>query len=468
MGVDTRPAAIYCRISDDPQGRRLGVDRQEKACRLLAHQRGWSAVEIYVDNDISAFSGVIRPAYRRLLEDLQLGRLCAVVAWDADRLHRSTRELEDFIDLIEQAEIPVLTVTSGFADFDTATGRMQARIKGTVSRYESEHKTERIAAGMASIAEAGRWQGGQRPYGYECARDNYGRPLNDGRLLVVPEEAAVVREAAARVLAGETVYKLALEFNARGLTTTHGARWRSSTLRRILTNATTAGKRSHHGVIVADALWPALIHEADWSALRQMLMPAPGGRGGRSTRSEYLLSRGIAWCGACGERVSGYVNDRRDRRYSCPAGADNVGCGRVSCSAPQTERVVVEALLRRRAGNDSPHGGNVTASGQPTCALDAVADLLVQKRVSAAVWQVMLAGISSIAENRADQSYAAALLSDALVAAFDRLPFDVRRQRILDDVTKVVIHPTKMRGRFDPNRIEIQWATHAEDVPAMS
>jgi DNA invertase Pin-like site-specific DNA recombinase len=200
------PVGIYCRISDDPEARQVGVDRQAQACRRLASQRGWATVELYIDNDISAFTGVSRPAYRRMLDDVRLGRLAAIVTWDADRLHRSTRELEDFIDLIEATSTTVVTVTAGTSDFATASGRMQARIKGTVARYESEHKTERVTAAHASLAEAGRWKGGPRPYGYDVGRDNIGRPLNDGRLIVIDYEATVIREAAAAILAGGTVY----------------------------------------------------------------------------------------------------------------------------------------------------------------------------------------------------------------------------------------------------------------------
>jgi hypothetical protein len=86
---------------------------------------------------------------------------------------------------------------------------MQARIKGTVARYESEHKTERVTAAHASLAEAGRWKGGPRPYGYDVGRDNVGRPLNDGRLIVIEQEATIIREAAGAILAGGTVYACA-------------------------------------------------------------------------------------------------------------------------------------------------------------------------------------------------------------------------------------------------------------------
>jgi site-specific DNA recombinase len=71
MSPVTRRAAIYCRISRDRIGAGLGVERQETECRELAARLGWTVAVVYVDNDISAYSGKARPGYRALLEDLK-------------------------------------------------------------------------------------------------------------------------------------------------------------------------------------------------------------------------------------------------------------------------------------------------------------------------------------------------------------------------------------------------------------
>jgi site-specific DNA recombinase len=92
-------AAISCRISEDKVGAGLGVARQREDCEALTAKRGWDLVGLYVDNDVSAYSGKKRPEYRRLLDDMEAGKVDAVVAWHTDRLHRSPRELEEFIDI---------------------------------------------------------------------------------------------------------------------------------------------------------------------------------------------------------------------------------------------------------------------------------------------------------------------------------------------------------------------------------
>jgi site-specific DNA recombinase len=94
-------AGIYARISSDREGDQLGVRRQVADCEELAERLGWSVVDRYVDNDVSAYRGKPRPEYRRLLEDIGGRQVDAVVVWHADRLHRHPRELEDFFEVVD-------------------------------------------------------------------------------------------------------------------------------------------------------------------------------------------------------------------------------------------------------------------------------------------------------------------------------------------------------------------------------
>src|SRR5918997_560280 len=193
----TTRAAIYCRISKDKVGAGLGVERQQTDCRALAERLGWSVVEVFTDNDLSAYRGKSRPAYRRMLDAIRAGRVDAVIAWHNDRLHRSPRELEEFIGTCEPRSVPTHCVKAGELDLTTASGRMTARITGAVARGEVEHMSERICAQKARATAEGKWTGGGRPFGYS----------RDGMALV-PAEADAVKDGVRRVLAGESVYSI--------------------------------------------------------------------------------------------------------------------------------------------------------------------------------------------------------------------------------------------------------------------
>jgi len=205
-------AAIYCRISDDREGRGLGVARQERECRELAARKGWEVVGVFTDNDISAYARKPRPAYRALLDALR--DLDVVVVFAADRLTRHPAELEELIEQLEAHRVDVAPVTGGERDLTTPDGRLVARIEGAVARRESEAKAARTRSKQRELAEAGRPRGGgARAFGYE----------RNG-IDVAPAEAEIIREAARRVLAGESVRSIVIDLTDRKVPTASGGR----------------------------------------------------------------------------------------------------------------------------------------------------------------------------------------------------------------------------------------------------
>ena len=129
MSSNTR-AAIYARISRDTTGEGLGVERQLADCRKIADQRGWTVVEEYVDNDISAFGGKHRPAYERMLEDISAGQRDAVIVYNTDRLHRKPIELEQFTQVCAVAGVTLLISVTGDIDLGNDDGMFMACLGG--------------------------------------------------------------------------------------------------------------------------------------------------------------------------------------------------------------------------------------------------------------------------------------------------------------------------------------------------
>src|SRR5690349_11257573 len=112
-------AAIYTRISKDMALEGLGVARQLKDCRALAEKYGWTVVEEFEDNDVSASGGKYRQDYERLKALMEAQGVDVVVVYAADRLHRNPRELEDWIDLAARTGINVHSVMSGTIDLSS-------------------------------------------------------------------------------------------------------------------------------------------------------------------------------------------------------------------------------------------------------------------------------------------------------------------------------------------------------------
>src|SRR5215210_4517973 len=119
-------AGLYVRISQDRDGDRLGVDRQQRDCVELAARKGWPVAGIYVDDDVSAYRPGRRPAYRQLLTDVETGVVDAVVVYHLDRLHRHPAELETFFEVCDRGGVRQLASVTGDVDLGTDDGRFLA------------------------------------------------------------------------------------------------------------------------------------------------------------------------------------------------------------------------------------------------------------------------------------------------------------------------------------------------------
>ncbi|MFG2636865.1 recombinase family protein [Streptomyces sp. NPDC048362] len=303
--ADPQLACIYCRMSEDREGGGLGIDRQREDCEKLAQQLGLTIVRVYADNDLSAYSGKPRPDYQRMLDAIRNGTHGAVIAWHTDRLHRSPRELEEYIDVCEPRSVQTRTVKAGALDLTTATGRMIARQLGVQARYEVERMIERQRRARDQKVQRGEWSGGPRPYGWKA----------DG-ITPVPEEIAVIQEVTEAVLAGASIRSLAISLNDRGLLTSTGAQWDGGTLARMLKRPRNAGILQHRGEEAGPAQWDAAVGEPAWRSLRAVL-DDPSRIPTASNVRKYLGS-GLYLCGVCGRHLTSFTHGNgRPMKYAC-------------------------------------------------------------------------------------------------------------------------------------------------------
>lgn len=330
--------AIYARISKDADLRGLGVARQIGDCEGLAGRRGWGDLEQYVDNDVSASSTKPRPEYQRLLADIRAGKVTALAVWDIDRLTRKPAELEEIITLADAYGLQLGSV-GGEVDLGTPQGRLTARIKGAVARHEVEQASRRIRRKVEELAAAGLpFGGGLRPFGYTVSR-----------LEVVEEEAALIREAAARVLSGDTVRSVVRDWNRRGIVTVTGKAWSHQSLKNVLKAPRTAGLVEHKGAVVGPAKWPAILDMETHEALRYLLLDPTRDPNGDAEipRVRRWWWSGMVFCQRCDGRMGASGGAARVT-WRCLV--DYGGCGRTSI-----EHKHLEPLLTRMVVSHASH-----------------------------------------------------------------------------------------------------------------
>jgi hypothetical protein len=156
---------------------------------------------------------------------------------------------------------------------------------------------------------------------------------------IVEQEAELLREAAARLLAGEALAHVVDDWHEQGLRPRHAKRWRETALRRMLRNERVIpilGQEVHDGL--------------------ERLFTAPG-RQRLGRRAKHLLS-GILRCGVegCGQPLYAVHVDRTRLVYVCrkTSGGRFNGCGSISISLPRTDAWMVEAFIAAFTASDSP------------------------------------------------------------------------------------------------------------------
>lgn len=467
-----RRAGAYMRISVDREGTLLGVERQLPPIEALLKRLHWDLAESYVDDDVS-ISRVsrrrrkTRDAWDRMLADAAAGTIDAIVALDYTRLMRDPKAPEQLIDFTNAHGIALATA-SGELDLATSSGRLQFRLLGAIAAHEAELSSERQRRRHAQKAENGEDAGGTRAFGRA-----------DDRVSPHSVEAPIVRELAARIIRGEKLYTLAGELNERGILTPKGNRWHPSALKRVLVSPRVIGAREHHGRIVKESAYPALLERENWEALRAILL-APERSIGRP--AEYLLT-GMATHKSteCSATLVGNRHRRGAgepvRMYECKAGTAHRGCGRLSVRAQWLEDLVVDAVLEMLA---TPEWRQAIAEGAPARDDARSRELLRQIRALEAR-QGQLEGLhrDNVLDDTAHAKASAGLdqritilraqrSTDRPTPVIDGLPHDrpgldrwwadpqtsLDRQRALlrEALVRVEVGPGH-RGRLDPGRV---------------
>lgn len=246
-------AVGYVRVSSEDQAREgYSLDAQERAIRAYCEAKGWTLGIIYRDEALSAYRSVRRPQY----EAMMAGKVAwdVLVVWKLNRLHRRMAAFVQDATVLRDAGKELASVTEGI-DTTSAIGKLVYHFLGALSEFESDQTSERVASALDEkfATEDTAWFS-RPPIGYR---------LEGGHLLVVPEEAEIVRSIFARITDGASTAELARELRQGGTRGKDGGRWSQVQVLQVVHNPVYAGyvhrkgllKRNGHEAIIPDELF---------------------------------------------------------------------------------------------------------------------------------------------------------------------------------------------------------------------
>lgn len=346
-------AVLYTRVSKDQTGDGDSVTEQEAEARLACAALGWTVVEVFSDNDVSAsrYARKQREHHPRLLAYLEGQPVDVLALWEVSRADRELGRWVGLLDLCARRRVLIHVVTDERTyDLDIPSDRKALATAGVDSEHESAKTRKRVLRNVAANAAKGRPHG-KLAYGYgrtyETARDA-GRGRVRPKMkeqYVVEEQAAILRELARRALAGESLYAISNDLNDRELSSPGGKAkgWEPTEIRRLLVSPVYIAKRvwrpkAGGDATVIDGVWPAILTEDDHHRL-VALLTAPERKTFTDPAIKHLLS-GLAKCAECGASMREQKN-RSIRGYICKAGS----C--VSVKTQWIEDFVTETVLAR-------------------------------------------------------------------------------------------------------------------------
>jgi len=485
-GYIPQRAILYCRISDardrDGQVTTSGVEDQERRLRLhFESVLGWGILIVLVENDTSAFKRrrvrlpdgrtglrVVRPKYRHALDLLASGEADGFAALDLDRAMRDPRDLEDMIDIVEDTNVLVKSVT-GSLSLDTDAGITMARVMVTMANKSSRDASRRLKEKAEAKALAGEWGGGPRPFGFEP----------DG-ITIRQAEAELIREGSEMVLEDVSIYAQVRDLRAAGVESSMGKRMSTQAWRQILMRPRNAGILAHNSDEIGPAPWPPIVEREVWESVREKLERDEPGEA--SVRRWF--GHGIYLCGRCGAPMmtgaSGHrVGAHRVRAYRCSAEA-HLSRAAAALDA-YIEDIVIARLSRPDAASllqpltSGADAIDVKATRQRVRALrETVRELASDRALGLITREEHLRGRDTaqaeitkleraLTSTITSSPTAKLIAAEDVAAAWDELGLGVHRA-VIREIMTVTVNPAR-RGRLpkgvtlDESAIQIDWVS---------
>ena len=317
--------ALYCRISldDGSQNESMSISNQKLLLKDYAEKNGMPRYEYYVDDGYTG-RNFNRPSFKRLIADIEAGKVGCVITKDLSRLGRNYIEAGSYIEIFfPKHNVRYIAVTDG-VDSLTRQEMDITPFKNILNDMYSRDISKKVLAGRMTRSRQGKFCGGQPPLG--LMRD----PEEKGHLILDPDTAPTIRKIYDLALNGWGCMRIAKQLMEDKIPITRVKgntecdvnyySWGSARISHILRNPFYKGAhlvcrthqkgiRSNTYDIIPREEWEVLegCHEAivspeDWEKVQELIDRRPPIMEGNACPF-YNLFHGIIYCATCGKSM---------------------------------------------------------------------------------------------------------------------------------------------------------------------
>ncbi|MDA9424016.1 recombinase family protein [Bradyrhizobium sp. CCBAU 53380] len=336
--------AVYTRKSSE-EGLEMefnSLEAQREACEayVASHkQEGWLLVPDHYDD--GGFSGgtLERPALKRLLADMEAGKVDVVVVYKIDRLSRSLMDFAKLVEAFDRRAVTFVSVTQAF-NTTTSMGRLTLNILLSFAQFEREVTGERIRDKFAASRKKGMWMGGWAPFGYE---------VKNRKLVINDRDAETVRWIFRRFVTLSSATLLARELKQKDLRNRYGQAIDKGVLYKMLNNRTYIGDAVHKGTAYPGE-HTAIIERKLWDQVHSILQESPRKRAAKHRAQTPALLKGLIFDSA-GAAMSPTHTRRRGKLYRYYVSQQTIKGAAASSAAfrvpaGEIEEIVVDQVRR--------------------------------------------------------------------------------------------------------------------------
>ena len=209
MNREGKKCFLYLRVSTEMQVDGYSLEAQKNCLKKFAEREELVIAGVYEDAGKSGKSIEGRPAFRRMLSDIESGaEIDYVMVYKLSRFGRNAADILNSLELLQTYDVNLICIEEGI-DSSQTSGKLLISVLSAVAEIERENILEQTMNGRREKARQGKWNGGPAPYGYM---------IKDEILSINEEEAEIVRTIYDKYVNTRLGYSgIAKYFNLQGI-----------------------------------------------------------------------------------------------------------------------------------------------------------------------------------------------------------------------------------------------------------